>query len=269
MTGIACLFLMAVLMAASIEDHQTIQRSFPGAQKLLVDNIQGSIRVTGVSGNEIRVKAEELITAESSEAMAEAKRDVKLDISTQGSFLRLYEDGPFREHDRGERYYAYRVKFDYDIQVPYGTELILKTVNGGEVSVKGTSGPFEVRNVNGAITMEQIAGWGTVHTVNGPVKVWFSKNPSQASSFHTINGVVEVHFQPPISADLRFKTMNGHIYTDFDVNALPVPAGTSENKDGKFIYKGNRSTMGRTGSGGPELSFETLNGDIRLRTKNE
>jgi hypothetical protein len=266
MIGTLILFWMA--MAGSIEDRSTIQHSFPGAQKLLVDNIQGSIRVTATPGNEVRVKAEETITAESADALAEAKRDVKLDISTQGSFARVYVDGPFRGHDRGERFYGYRVKFDYEIQVPAGTELILKTVNGGEISVKGTNGPFEVSNVNGAISMEQIGGSGKVRTVNGPLTIAFSRNPTQPSSFHTVNGVVDVHFQPSLAADLAFRTMNGHIYSDFDVAGMPAPAGVTENRNGKFVYRGNRSTMGRAGAGGPELSFETINGDIRLRTKN-
>lgn len=264
MIGLFFLFLMAT----PIEDHSTIQHTFPGAQKLLVDNIQGSIHVTAAPGGDIRMTAQETITAESADALAEAKRDVKLDLSTQGSFARVYEDGPFRNQNRGDRFYGYKVKFDFEIQVPAGTELILKTVNGGEISVKGTSGPFEVRNVNGAITMDQVAGSGIVSTVNGPVKVNFSRNPAAASKFHTINGLVEVHFQEPVAADLSFKTMNGHIYTDFDVTGLPVPAGAVENKNGKFVYRGNRSTMGRAGAGGPELSFETLNGDIKLRTKN-
>ena len=65
--------------------------------------------------------------------MAEAKRDVKLDMSQQGNFVRLYVDGPFRSNNgvnyRGDNYYGYRVVFDYDIQVPVGTELVLKTIN--------------------------------------------------------------------------------------------------------------------------------------------
>jgi hypothetical protein len=261
--------LIMSLFSASIEDHETIQKSFPGATKLLVDNINGSIHVTGVPGNEVRFKADKQITADSPEALAEAKHDVKLDVSEQGTFLRLYVDGPFRDHDRGWQYYGYKVKFDYDIQVPIGTELILKTVNGGEITVKGTAGTFDVRHVNGAVTMEQLAGSGSVHTVNGPIKVWFTKNPAQPMSVKTVNGAVEVHFQPPLNADLNFKTMNGHIYTDFDVAARPVAVGTTENRNGRFIYRSDRAQSGRAGQGGPELNFETLNGNIRLQTKNE
>jgi hypothetical protein len=262
-------FLILSLFSFSTEEHQTVQKSFPGATKVLVDNINGSIHVTGVPGNELRFKADEKITAESSEAMAEARRDVKLDVSTQGSFVRLYVDGPFRDHDRGWQYYGYKVSFDYELEVPIGTELILKTVNGGEITVKGTAGAFDIRHVNGAVTMENVSGSGAVHSVNGPLKVSFSKNPTGPTKFNTVNGTIEVHLKSPLNADLKFKTLNGHVYTDFDVAALPLNAGTAEMRNGKFIYKGDRAQSGRVGSGGPELSFETVNGNVRLQNKSE
>ena len=69
--------------------------------------------------------------------MAEAKRDVKLDMSQQGNFVRLYVDGPFRSGNgvnyRGDDYYGYRVVVDFDVQVPYDTEVVLKTINHGDI----------------------------------------------------------------------------------------------------------------------------------------
>ena len=266
----SCMILLILaLFSASIDDRETIERSFPGATKLLVDNINGNIHVTGVSGNTLHFKAEKQTTAESSEALAEAKRDVKLDVSTQGSFVRLYVDGPFREHDRGRQFYGYQVKFDYEIEVPAGAEIILKNVNGGEITVKGTSGAFDVRHVNGAVTMENIGGNGTVSSVNGPLKVSFARNPTETSKFHTVNGGIDVHFRPPLNADMKFKTINGHVYSDVDVTALPQNVGVTETRNGRFIYKGDRSQAGRFGKGGPELDFETVNGSVHIFTKND
>ena len=37
-----------------------------------------------------------------------------------------------------------------------------------------------------------------------------------------------------------------------------------ETEDGKFIYRGDRSTGMRIGNGGPEFKFDTLNGSIRI-----
>ncbi len=270
------LFLAATPDDWKIEDHETIRKSFTptasNAKKLLIDNITGSIHVTGYAGSEIQVTTERRTRAESNEALAEAKRDVKLDVSQQGNYVRFYEDGPFRGGEgnlnyRGDKYYGYRVSFEYEVQVPFATELILRTINNGDISVSGTTASFDLHNLNGAITLDRVSGSGTVNTLNGSVKAHFAKNPTEATSFKTLNGQVDVYFRPGLSADMQFKTFNGHVYTDFDVAALSVPAAESDSKNGKFIYRSNRSSVGRVGRGGPRLSFEAFNGNIRLHTE--
>jgi len=51
---------------------------------------------------------------------------------------------------------------------------------------------------------------------------------------------------------------------DFDTSRLAGLAPVAERRDGKFIYRSDRGTGLRIGAGGPELLFETLNGDIRI-----
>jgi hypothetical protein len=258
-----------------LDEKEAIRRTFDvaagsGARKLLVDNIHGFVHVTGASGSQVQVSIEKHIYADSTEAMAEAKRDIKMDMSQQGNFVRCYEDGPFRTadgtHYRGDRYYGYRVVFDFDVQVPYDTELVLKVVNR-DVLVKKTSGDYEIHGINGGIEMEDVAGSGLVSTINGKVKVTFSKNPAKATQFKTLNGSVDVYFQSGLNADLKFKKLNGGIYTDFEVSALPQPAEAGDSSSGRFVYRSDRQTSGRAGKGGPELSFDTLNGNIRLHSK--
>jgi len=267
------LLLIAVPSAAAdhwtLDEHETIRNVFKvsAPSKLLVDNISGFIHVTGTSGTEVRISVDKRIRAESKEALEEAKRDVNLDQNQQGNFVRLYVDGPFRMNNRGDRYYAYNVSFDFEIQVPQAAEVILKTVNGGSIDLKNTSGDFELRNVNGAITLDQVSGSGSAHTVNGALTGSFAKNPVRASSFKTLNGQVDIYFQAPLSADLRFKTFNGQVFTDFEVAAVPIASAGEQSRNGRFIYKSNRMTQGRAGQGGPELSFDAFNGNIRLHTK--
>jgi len=259
-----------------INQHETLRRTFDvssgsGPKRLLVDNVSGFIHVTGVSGSQVQVVAEQTIHADSNEAVAEAKRDVKLDMSQQGNYVRLYEDGPFRSHNgtnyRGDNYYGYRVDFDYEIQIPFDTEVDLSTINRGDIELKKTTGDYTVHGLNGGIDLEDVSGAGSVRTLNGKVKVTFSKNPSKNTEFKTLNGTVDVYFQPGLNADLHFKKLNGGIYTDFEVTALPLPASSGSNENGRWIYRSDRSMSGRAGKGGPELSFETLNGAIRLHSK--
>lgn len=254
------------------DDHETIHRSFPLAGprtdwKLTVDNVSGRIHVNGYDGNEVRVEIDRHNMAESRDKLAEAKRRITLEISQSGGSVRLFEDGPFRNGDdgisyRGDRHYGYRVDFHYEIQVPRAIALNLKNFNHGPIEVAGTSGEFDVGGFNGGITMDQIAGFGSVHTFNGPISVSFSRNPEHDTHFKTFNGSVDVYFRPDLNADLSFKTFNGGVYSDFEMGPIPVAAsGTG------FVYHSGRSGQGRIGKGGPSLTFNGFNGTIRLHSK--
>ena len=276
-TAALCLLCLVPLSAATryngrewkLDEKETLSRTFDGAQKLLVDNLHGFVHVTGTSGSKIEISIEKHMYADSAEALAEAKRDVKMDIDRQGNLVRAYEDGPFRTHNgtnyRGDDYYRYRVVFDFEVKVPVAAELVLKNLNNG-ITVRNTTGDYELHCLNGEIEMEQISGTGTVQTLNGKIKVGFARNPSKPAHFKTLNGTVDVYFQKELNADLRFKKLNGAIYTDFDVTSLPV-TGASGKENGKFVYRTSGKMAARAGKGGPELSFETLNGSIRLHTK--
>ena len=250
------------------EDKETIRRNFPASTRLEVDDVNGNIHVSGYNGSEIQMVAEKTIHAESQDRLNAAKNEVKLDIKQSGGTLTLYVDGPFRDERRSSIHMhshpGYRVVYDFEIKVPAATVLLLGTVNGGEVRVENTTGDFDVGNVNGGIEMNEVAGSGPVHTVNGKVSVVFSSNPAKDSSFKSINGTIEASFRPNLSADVRVKTFNGHAYTDVEVTPLPALRPVSERRDGKFIYRSDRFTGMRIGNGGPELKFDTLNGTIRI-----
>ena len=254
------------------EDRETIQRSFSvgGGAKILVDNVSGFIHVTGYDGNKIEIDVRKEVRAESNEALAQSKREVKLDIQQVGDSVKLYEDGPFRGSNgmnyRGDNYYGYHVNYDYEIRVPRATGVDLKTINDGDIQVKGTSGDFEVHGLNGGIDMDGVSGSGVVHTLNGKLRVSFAKNPQRDCDFHTLNGAMDVYFQAPLNADLSFHTLNGGVYADFDVAPLPTAASSGELRGGTYLYRSNRSNSGRAGKGGPALRFDGLNGAIRLHT---
>jgi hypothetical protein len=255
-----------------LQEKETIRKSFnlTADHKILeIDNVFGSIEVTGGEGNQVQMVVNKTISAESKDRMEAAKKEVTLDITDQPDFLKFYVNGPFRcncndgcEGNRGDR--GYRVKMDFQLQVPRNIEVKLKTVNSGHVNVQNVTGNFSVHNVNGGIEMLNVAGSGLAKTVNGPVKVTFRENPRENSDFATINGNVELYFVHGLSGDFRFKTMNGHVFSDFDMTSLPAQPVNAEQRGTKFVYRSDRFTGGRIGSGGPEIKAENLNGDIRV-----
>jgi hypothetical protein len=251
-------------------DKETIQKSFNvsnsgEARRLLVDNQRGYIHVNGYSGSEIRVTIHKEVRGRTQSALEEGKREAKLDISQQGNYVRFYDDGPWRHRDRGDDYYGYRANYDYDVEVPAGTELNIKGFND-KIEVKGTDGPFDIHGFNGGIDMQDIGGSGTVQTFNGGMKVAFKRNPEHDSTFKTFNGSIDAYFQPDFNADLHFKTFHGGVFSDFDVAPLPATVAAGQNFNAKFVYRSNGGGSARVGKGGPALHFEGFNGSIRLHT---
>jgi hypothetical protein len=258
----------------TVEDRETIERAFPAAKSVDVDNFDGSITVTGSDTREIKVEIRKTIRARSPEKVQEAKREVRLDMEQNNDGLRLFVDGPFRcrcgegsINYRGSRYYGYEVSYDFTLHIPRHTNVRLRTVNHGNLKVENTSGTFDVENINGGAELIEVAGSGHAYVLNRPLRMLFSRNPDAASDFGSLNGDVDISFRPDLSANVRLKTFNGQAYTDFDVTALPSLPPVAERRDGKFVYKGNSFFGVRVGHGGPELKFETLNGDIRIRNR--
>jgi hypothetical protein len=264
---------IGVVLAAvpDTEDRSVETKTFPGASLVIVDNITGSIDVTGEPGRDVRMEVTKRIQAESAERMEAAKREVKLDEQQSGDTLKLYVDGPFRcncdDHSR-RGHQGYTVSYDFKLHVPSGARVDLYTVNGGNVSVRNVAGDFDVRNVNGDIEMTDVAGSGKAHTVNGPVKVTYGANPKGPLSFETVNGKVDVAFRKGFGAEARMETLNGGMYTDFEVSAAPAEqpvSGTRQN--GRFVLHRGGATAVRIGAGGPELHMKTVNGDIFIRDR--
>jgi DUF4097 and DUF4098 domain-containing protein YvlB len=273
----ACALVASILDASrsdwKTEAREPIHRTFTNDKSLDVDNVDGTIQVIGDSGDSIRVDGEKVIRAADQRALDRAKREVTLDVNEKDGVAQLYVNGPFRNNNHSSDDHGFHIHFDehdyevtynFTIHVPRDTELRLRTVNG-DVKTEQTNGRFDIHDVNGPVTMTAAAGSGTAKTVNGRLQVAFRENPKTASEFETVNGAIDAAFQPNLSADLRFKTLNGQAYTDFEAAPLAQSGGPGERRNGKFIYASNRRSSVRIGSGGPELTFQTLNGDIRIR----
>jgi len=263
-----------------VMDEQTITRTLSfaagGGRILDVRNTNGFIHVEATTGSSVQMSIHKVIRGETSADVADAQRDVRLEFKESAPRIEATvfdrrghycgEQWNDRDDDRQWDRVHYNVKFDFTIKVPRDAAIRLCTVNGGDVTVNGTQGDFDVTNVNGLIEMRGVAGSGRAHTVNGPVTVEFTANPKQPSSFKTVNGNVDVFFRDGLSADFQMKTFNGGLFTDFDSQPLAGRiAPATERRNGRFTYRANEFTRVRVGAGGPEMNFETLNGNVRAR----
>ncbi len=246
----------------TMEDSEIMNRSFPigAGGKLTMDLAEGYIHIAGYDGPDVRVTVERKTTAKSGDALARSHTEVNLEMAQFGNGVRLYANGPFRQKGHNDNNDNYRVAFNCDVQVPRSALLELKSMNSG-IQVKDVNGDFEINGLNGAIEMTGIGGSGSAKTLNGKVSVAFVRNPARDTQFNSLNGSIDVYFQPPVNAQLKYHTLNGGVWADFDVQTDGVASGRLS---GATPEGGSGS--GRAGSGGPTLSFDTLNGSIRLHT---
>lgn len=246
------------------------------ANILIVENINGPISVEGYSGNKILLEAELTLKAKSVGSLERAKEEITLDLIENEDSLTVYIKGPFefKENRAGRRQYNinhnnidYSFRFDFTIKVPEAANLLLSTVNQGDIQVSKVSGKLHLFNVNGALIAENVAAEVDARTVNGNIEVSHIKSPVQQSSYKTLNGNVVISYPESLSADLKYKNTNGSFYTDFAISKY-LPARIEKNiKTGQksTAYKIEKNHAIRIGSGGPELYFETMNGDIIVK----
>jgi hypothetical protein len=245
-------------------------RFAPGGERSLeVDTVWGSIDVTTHEGDTVDVVVDRTVRARTDEGREAAERDVQLAVTDHAAALRLYVDGPFRRRDRDWEWDRrgrpdYEVRYDFKVRVPRRVAVRLRTVNHGDISVRGIEGRFEVRNVNGRIDLLEVAGSGTARTVNGDVRAEFRGSPQDAVQLVTLNGDVVARFGSALSADVWIKTAHGDAYTDYDYAILPARQPEMEQRGSKRIWRISSKTGIRIGGGGPSLDMESFNGDIRI-----
>ncbi|MDC6384074.1 hypothetical protein D2V93_16930 [Flagellimonas taeanensis] len=260
---VALVLFTGVLSAQEKEiDLFAIPLSNPGqAGKLELNQISGSISVTGYEGKEVIVK---VAVAEDGKSSNKEKNGMKrvggsgLNISAEekNNVVRINNE-------------MWSNETDFDIKVPYNFSLKLSTVNNGDISVLGVSGDLEISNVNGGISLQNVEGAVSANTTNGPVKVDFKRMGNMTDmAFSSFNGNVEVTFPNAIKASVKAKSDMGDVYTDFDMDISEnKPLVDKKQTSGSYKVKLEQWVKGKINGGGPELLFKTFNGDIMIKSK--
>lgn len=266
-------------VAQSTEHREHISRQFTptgsaGATTLVIYNIQGLIKVTGTSGRQVGFEVDKTLSAKEPDVLEAGKREFKLEFEQRGDTILAYIAEPFdsrpnrnNRRNRNDHRIEYDFTLDFGVTVPKAMNVQVSTVNRGDVTVSDVAGQLKVNNVNGAITLTNVRGATNVHTINGNVTANYLAVPPEGSSYYTLNGNINVSYPANLAADLQFKTFQGNFNTDFpDVAVLPAQVLKSQEQRGdKTVYKLDRTTAIRIGSGGRKLRFETFNGSVYIK----
>jgi hypothetical protein len=242
-------------------DQVTVPLTDPSKPAVIrVSMVHGSITVRGTNRRDV------LVTAH-----PDADRPRRIDPDATG-LRRLPQSAGYRVTEDNNRV---TVSADnpnravsFDIEAPRRTNLVLRTVNGGDILVENVDGDLDVHNTNGGITLNSVAGSVSAVTTNGSVRATLTQVAAQKDmAFTSLNGNVDVTLPPSTKANLRLRSDRGDVYSDFDVQMQPPAPTVQDNArgDGRYRINRARSVVGTINGGGPELELRTFNSNVYVR----
>ena len=257
---------------------------------LMIANMNGDVTVVGYEGTTIQVEVTKTIRGKTQARLDEGKAAIQLGVMNEVDSIILYVKGTCstfsknttranKSNGRWMRHWNYHwndcnsdcdEQFDYTmdfvVKVPAGINVMVSTINDGEISVENVRGVVHASNINGGVKLKNLMREADASTINGDVDIEYAKNPVKDCRFYSLNGDINAWFQKGLAANFSFESFNGDFYTDIEpLESLPVQVTETKNGEGvKYKVNGNRYKI-RTG--GPLLDFETFNGNVYLKER--
>ena len=243
----AALFAVSTV-SADVTDEQTFSYDLEDGGRVSVENINGSVTVTGGSGNTV-----EIIAIKKGKDQARLD-EIEIIIDHSADAIRIETKYPDK-HVRG--WFSWgdsdRGSVSYTISVPANANLeSIESVNGN-LKISGVDGVVKASTVNGGIKASGLSANANIETVNGSVDASFaSLEGHQKANCESVNGKVVVNLPSNADASVSAETINGGIDgSDF---------GLKTNKG--FV---GRDLKGDIGAGSARLALSTVNGAIKIR----
>ena len=219
---------------------QTREQTLPAVSENYINpGANGSIRVHGWTGSEIRVKAC-IQAAAQSDGEAQA-------LASQVTIA----EGPGMIRARGPASHDHSWwSVSYEVWVPSAANVKMEAHNGS-IGADGVCGQIRFHTTNGSVRLNDIGGDVEGATTNGSVTVELAGAGWSGSGMHveTTNGSVRLNLPENFSAHVEVSTVNGKVHTDF-----PVTVSGEIQKNMSFVL----------GSGGATIEARTVNGSVHI-----
>jgi DUF4097 and DUF4098 domain-containing protein YvlB len=233
----------AFAVASSAEVTEPFSQTVPltANGSFSIENVNGSISLETWDRNEVEI----LATRKAPDA--ETLERVKIEVEAEPSKVSVSTE--YEGHTEG-------ASVEYKIRAPRGASLDLDAVNGA-IRVLNPAGAVDAESVNGSIEIGDASGPVSAESVNGAVEVGYVSLAAGKHDYEAVNGSLTLRMPGTASASFQAETVNGDINTDFPLEVR------------KAKYGPQRSLSGTLGSGGPQISLETVNGAIEIRAGGE
>lgn len=269
--------LLTACLLAFLIGHLNSQdtRSFPAENVavLIIANINGNVSVEGSKIQEIVFEVESKSGNDKLQSVVYKQIGDTL-VAYIESTCNQFE---IKNQDDGDHWGFYKwennckdedpAHIDFKVVVPATLlKVLVSTINDGDIVVGSLTPNQEVaaKNINGSIKINT-GRIRSARTINGDVDLAFSPGEILAGDFYTLNGDIRAFFPNELNAHLSFESYNGDFFTNSsDVKVQPIQAEKKKDADGFHVKIGGKSLM-QFGQGGPELKFETFNGDVIVK----
>jgi DUF4097 and DUF4098 domain-containing protein YvlB len=223
---------MAVALAATMAwggEKVDLTKATSAAPSVEIDNLAGSVKITGWDRQEIRVTG---VLGDDTEG---------LDFSGGGDSVSIEVEIP-DSYGRRQR----DLDSDLEIWVPVGSSLDVETVSA-EIRVSGVNGSLELESVSGEVTVDGAPSSADVETVSGNIEVSGSQTRVMAES---VSGKIEL---TGVAERVDAATVSGSI----EVRAGDIGRGSFEAVSGSVRFSGALSP-------GARLSADSHSGNVVL-----
>ena len=233
-------------IGSGIEARESWTRTYTVKQgaTLTVRESNGTIRVGIGAGDKIEVIATRISRGSTEEA---AKADLKTYSIGETSTPEMVELDSSAGGLQSVMHSSRRV--DYDIKVPAGLNVNLKTANG-QIDVQGVTGTLTIDAVNGEIEATNLGGAADVTAINGSVRLSFATLNDGGVRCKTTNGQIVVTLPAEAKATIAASVLHGQIQ--------------AENLTLDKTEDSGRRLNATVGGGGPSIRLETTNGEVRV-----
>ena len=306
-----CLAFILTLGTAWAEDKEKYEEKFERTESLAADgkvvlsNVAGDIEI--MTWKEARVKIDALKRSQAA-TQAKAKEnaaEVKIEVTQEGSTLRIETKYP-----KGNKFWgnnSINVSVDYKLWIPDKASITVKSVSGdvkvgaiggkcdinsvsGDVDVLGAAG-LKVSLVSGDLTVKNIAGDAFLKTVSGDIDASDIRGSVESDSVsgdidltdvsgarsvkgNTVSGEIAYRGGIMPQGQYQFKSHSGDVEVFLPANAaFEFEAKTfSGSIDSAFEIKvegkiSRKEINGTVGGGGASISLKTFSGNIDLKKR--
>ncbi|HLL76138.1 MAG TPA: DUF4097 family beta strand repeat-containing protein [Pyrinomonadaceae bacterium] len=143
-----------------------------------------------------------------------------------------------------------QVRQTVNLRLPRSVNLDVNSVSG-HVTVGGIDGSVKMNSISGHATVRQAAGEAIFNSISGHVSVNLSSLGGRGVRMSSISGNIEVGLPENANADWSVTSISGNVIAD--------APGVTVQKVGPSSYEG------RIGSGGTEMTFSSISGNVRFR----